>query len=75
MLSSGKRSSTWHSGSKQKNLGQTSRLPSLPSSSMLGQIQKIIDMLIDLHVCTMDNGQMKSMLLTYACRDEKLIIK
>ena len=56
MLSSGKRSSTWHSGSKQKNLGQTSQLPSLPSSSMLGQIQKIIDMLIDLHVCTMDNG-------------------
>ena len=55
MLSSGKRSSTWHSGSKQKNLGQTSRLPSLPSSS-IGQIQKIIDMLIDLHMCTMDNG-------------------
>ena len=41
---------------------------------MLGQVQKIIDALIDLHKLTMDNGQMKWMLLTYACREEKQMV-
>ena len=40
---------------------------------MLGQVQMIIDVLIDVHMCIIDNGHMKWMLLTYACRAEKLI--